>query len=352
MRMTTQLTPDRVAPPTVATPPPEMMLMQMLMGRTISFALGAIAKTGVADHMSMEAQPVAEIARKASVRQDMLYRVLRMLASVGMFHQEGDRFALTASSSLLRRDAPGSMRNMAMMLTSEWITDAFQQLDGTLLNGVDGVTLAYGKNTWELFPTIPDQADLFQKAMTDFTLSATQAVLHAYDFSSIRKLADVGGGYGTLLAGILKHHPAMQGVLFDLPEVVAGAKNAGLFQGCEDRVAYQAGSFLETAPEGCDAYILKHIIHDWDDAHCGRILNAIRDRMPADGRVLLVEMVVPEGPEPGPAKMLDIEMMAATVGGKERTSQEFEDLFASAGLRLERIVPTPSPMCVLEAHRA
>ena len=153
---------------------------------------------------------------------------------------------------------------------------------------------------------------------------------------------------GALLASILRRYPQMQGVLFDRAEIVAGVPK-DQFAGCEERINIEGGSFFERVPDGCDAYIMKHIIHDWSDEHCRTILKMMRDKLPTDGRVLVCEMVVTDEPGPTPAKMLDIEMLVMTVGGKERTPAEFAELFASAGLKLGRIVTTPTPISVVEA---
>ena len=167
-------------------------------------------------------------------------------------------------------------------------------------------------------------------------------------FSGFERLADLGGGHGLLLASVLQKYPPMQGVLFDLPEVVAGVP-ADRLAACGGRLRVEAGSFFERVPQGCDAYMMKHIIHDWSDEHCRTILKLVRDKLPTDGRVLVCEMVVTDEPGPTPAKMLDIEMLVMTVGGKERTKGEFAELFASSGLRLSRIVPTERPICAIEA---
>ena len=188
----------------------------------------------------------------------------------------------------------------------------------------------------------------FQRAMSNFSVVAAQAILDTYDFTGIRRLADVGGGQGVLLASILKRYPQMQVILYDLPEVVDGVPQ-DRFAGCGGRVSIESGSFFERVPAGCDACVMKHIIHDWNDDHCRPILSLMREQLPPNGRVLICEMVIGDDPGPAPAKMLDIEMLVMTVGGKERSTEEFRDLFASAGLRLSRIVPTTSAVCIVEA---
>jgi hypothetical protein len=208
--------------------------------------------------------------------------------------------------------------------------------------------MAYGKPIFDLFAERPEQAETFQRAMSGGSANAAQSILASYDFSGIERLADLGGGHGLLLASVLQRYPDMQGMLFDLPEVVAGVPDDRL-AASGGRLRVEAGSFFERVPQGCDAYMMKHIIHDWSDEHCRTILKLIRAQLPSHGRLLVCELVMPEEPGPAPAKMLDIEMLVMTVGGKERTPAEFGELFASAGLKLGRIVTTPTPICVVEA---
>jgi hypothetical protein len=184
--------------------------------------------------------------------------------------------------------------------------------------------------------------------MTNSSAGSAQAIIEAYDFSGIERIADVGGGHGFLLASILQHYPKLRGVLFDRPEVIAGVPKAR-FEGLDSRISLESGSFFERVSDGCDAYIMRGIIHDWSDEHCKTILRLMREKLPKRGRVLVCEMVVSDDPAPSPAKMLDIEMLVMTVGGKERTAEEFDALFTSSGFRLSRIVPTSRPISVVEA---
>jgi hypothetical protein len=311
--------------------------------------LSGVARLGVADHMDRTGRAVEEIASKCGAHAPSLYRVMRMLAGFGVFREEPKRhFALTPIGELLRTNAPGSLRYMAMMFGEEFSTRAYEHIAQSLRTGGDGVTEAYGKQIWEVLAERPKQCETFQHAMTNSTSVAADAIVEAYDFGGVKRLADVGGGHGLLLDSILRANPALQGVLYDRPEVV-GHVPAGQFAGCDGRIAIEAGSFFERVPEGCDAYIMKHIIHDWSDEHCCTILKLMREKLPEDGRVLVCEMVVTDEPGPTPAKMLDIEMLLMTVGGKERTEEEFGELFASSGLRLSRIVPTGRPISVIEA---
>jgi hypothetical protein len=331
--------------------PPDAQLLNLMFGKTIASSLGALAKLAVADHMSPgEFRDVAAISAHSGTDEASLYRVLRVLASVGVFAQDGRAFRLTEVGELLRTDHPRSLRNLNWTWFDEWRSRAYENLAETLQTGTNGVQLAYGKHAWDHFKDFPEQGRLFSEAMTSFSRASGAAILDAYDFSGIERLADVGGGHGMLLSSILGKYPSISGVLFDLPHVIEQARAAPHTAGLGARLSFEPGSFMENVPSGCDAYIMKHIIHDWHDEGCLRILHMIREKLPAHGRVLVCDMVVNETPEPSPAKLLDIEMLACTEGGKERTAREFAELLSTAGFRLERIVPTAGPICVIEGR--
>lgn len=332
-----------------SSPDPQKLLGQLLSGKQLTYSLSGVARLGVADHMNAMPIAVDEIAAKVGAHAPSLYRVMRMLASMGVFNEvNGKRFALSPAGELLRSDAPGSMRYIAMMFGDPWTTRAYEHFADCLRTGQDGVSKAYGQHVFDVLAERPEQLETFQAAMTSSSTLAGHAVVSAYDFGGIMRIADVGGGHGALLASILRHYPNMQGVLFDREEIVGGVPE-DQFAGCDGRIAIESGSFFERVPDGCDAYIMKHIIHDWSDEHCCTILRLMRERLPANGRVLLCEMVVTDEPGPTPAKMLDIEMLLVTVGGKERTKHEFAELLGSCGLHLNRIVATERPICVIEA---
>jgi hypothetical protein len=322
----------------------------LLFEKMTVFSITAIARLGIADHLSETPRDIEDIARDSSTHAPSLYRVLRLLAVAGVFTEGPPRhFALNPVGELLQSTHPRSLRDMAIMFLDPWQLKSYARLDETIRTGTDGVTLEFGKSAFDLFREIPDQAANFHRAMTSFSSVAAEALLKVADFSRFHRLADCGGGHGILLSRILPKFTNLQGVLFDLPEVVSGAPAI-------DRVVVESGSFFERVPENCDAYIMKHIVHDWDDGSCRRVLSLMREQLlktaPAMGRVFLVEMVVPETPGPAPAKMLDIEMLVCSPGGKERTAAEFAQLFESAGFRLVSITPTPSPVCLIEASVA
>jgi hypothetical protein len=339
-----------MTPASAPSTPPDAVIFQLLFNKVAFFGLGSLARIGVADHMSDAPMPVEQIAAASGTHAPSLYRVLRMLAGFGVFTESpGKQFALTPVGSLLRSGVPGSMRDMAIMQVDNWSVESFKHMDHSIRTGGDGVTVAFGKSAFDLFRDIPEEAENFHRAMTNFTAILIEAVLPVADFSGFKRMADVGGGHGVMMREILKALPNLQGVVFDLPEVVSGAPAA-------ERLSLEGGSFFEKVPGGCDAYIMKSIVHDWDDESCRRILSLMRDELaktaPENGRVFLVEMVVDDGPEPTPAKLLDMEMLVLTRGGKERTETEFAELFASAGLKLVSIKRTQSPICLIEAKLA
>lgn len=332
-----------------ATPAAATALMQLLFGKQITYAVSGVARLGVADHMDGTPTPVEELAAKTGAHAPTLYRVMRMLAGLGVFKEGPKRhFALAPVGELLRSNALGSLRYMAMMLGEEFSTRAYEHVITCLRTGGNGVTEAYGKPIWDVLAERPEQRDTYQRAMSNVSAVSAYAIAAAYDFSGIKRLADVGGGQGMLLATLLRRYPSLHGVLLDRPEVVAGVP-ADRFADYAGRIDFEGGSFFERAPDGCDAYLLKHIIHDWSDEQCRTILGLIREKLPEHGRVLVCEMVVSDEPGPTAAKMLDFQMLMMTDGGQERTEEEFRDLFASSGFRLNRIVATGRPISVIEA---
>ncbi|HEV2147518.1 MAG TPA: methyltransferase [Longimicrobiaceae bacterium] len=273
-----------------------------------------------------------------------------MLAGVGIFAERPDgTFELTPTAALLRSDVPDSMRDITRMMGGEWHWRMYGELMHSVRTGGTAVRKAYGMEIFELLERDPAAGELFNRAMTSNSWAAVPAVVGGYDFSRFRRVVDVAGGQGILLAGILKANPGAQGVLFDLPPVVGGAGELLGREGVADRVELVSGDFFESVPPGADAYVLKHVVHDWDDERSIRILRNVASAMDENGRVLIVEMVVPVGNEPSPSKLLDVQMLMGT-GGRERTEEEYRALLEASGLRLTRTVPTRSPLSVIEAQ--
>ena len=331
-----------------AAPPLDAVLMQMLFGGLVQQSISVAAKLGIADLLAGEPLTAAELAARTETHEPSLYRVLRMLASVGIFSETADRsFELTPLASLLRSDVPNSMRDVAIMQGEGWNCRNTIELLHSVKTGGTGQENAHGMGMFEYLTRHPEDGEVFSRAMTNLSLSVVPAVVEAYDFSGISTLVDVAGGHGLLLAGILKANPQMRGVLFDQPPVIEGAGGLLEKEGVRSRVELAPGDFFESVSPGADAYILKHIIHDWDDERSTEILRNVRSAMSEGGKVLIVEMVVPEGNEPSPSKVMDVQMLVAT-GGKERTEREYKVLLESSGLRLNRCVPTKSPFSVIE----
>ena len=331
--------------------PPEAVLSQMVLGSFVAQALGVAAKLGIADLLAEKPQTVAALASATQTHERSLYRLLRTLASVGVFAETAPKvFSLTPLSAPLRADAPASMRDVVIFMNDEWHWRVYGNMLYSVQTGKSAWGYTHGAEVFEYFQANPEQSEIFNRAMTSFTRTAGPAVAAAYDFSGVKRLADIAGGHGLLLSSILKAHTHLTGLLFDLPHVLAGAPALLEAEGVADRVELATGDFFAAVPAGADAYIMKHIIHDWDDERASTILRNIARVLPAGGRVLLVEMVIPAGDEPHLGKVIDMEMLVSP-GGIERTEEEYRELLAGAGLRLTRIVPTQSPFSVVEAFK-
>lgn len=331
--------------------PPQVAMLQMISGFWISRAIYIAAKLGIADHLRDGPRTIDELAAATGTHAPSLYRVMRALASVGVFTEAGKvGFTLTPVAETLRTDAPGSLRAFATVELGEEHYPAWGELLHSVKTGEIAFDRAFGMPVWEFFEQNPENAKTFNDAMTGMTLAVNDAVLSCYDFSSISKIVDIGGGHGSLIASILKANPQMRGVLFDAPPVIEGARRRIREEGIAERCEAIAGNFFESVPGGGDAYIHKWIIHDWDDEQSVTILKNCRRAMAENGRLLLVEAVVPHGSEPHFSKFIDLNMLVMT-GGRERTEDEYRTLFEASGFRLTRIIPTESPMSIIEGER-
>ena len=333
-------------------PPPDAVVKDLLFGAVLQRSVAHVARLGIADLLAAGPATAEDLAQRTGTHAPSLYRLLRYLAGAGLFEETaGRRFALTPLSQTLRADVPGSVRDFAVMLGEKWIWDAWWELPYSVATGGIAHDKVQGKGTFAYFEANPEAGAIFNRAMTGLSRAAVPAIAPAYDFSGAGTLVDIAGGHGYLLAGILKANPRLKGILFDLPYVIENAGALLKAEGVADRVVCKSGDFFKAVPSGGDVYMMKHIIHDWDDARCVTLLRNVGAAMHPDGRVLIIEMVVPEGNAPGPAKSLDM-MMLLMEGGKERTPAEYEALYAAAGLRLTRIIPTPSPYSIVEGARA
>jgi hypothetical protein len=271
---------------------------------------------------------------------------------VGVFAETGGRgFALTPFSEALRADKPDSAREIVLWMGNRFHFDVWADLPYSVKTGKPAVDHIYGKPAFEAIEDLPDVAHDFNTAMTGMSRQLAPAVLAAYDFSRIDTLMDVAGGHGFILCEILTRYPKLKGILFDMPSVVEDPKCAQCLLNVTHRCRIMAGNFFEHIPAGADAYYMQHIIHDWDDEPALKILGNCRQALQGqkNGRLLVVDSVIPESPEPHFGKLLDLEMLLMP-GGRERTEREFRTLFAKAGFEITRIVPTSRPDSVLEAR--
>jgi hypothetical protein len=255
---------------------------------------------------------------------------------------------LTPLADCLRSDVPNSMREFARFLAIPAASRSWEQLMHCVKTGETGLRKVFGvQSPFEYFKTHPEEQAIFDAAMTDNSRQSSPAVAQAYDFGKFRQLVDVAGGRGLLLGTILQHYPQLRGVLFDLPSVIAGAHGTLASFGLDGRCQTVGGDFFQSVPEGADAYILKHIIHDWDDERSVTILRNVRKAIDRSGRLLVIEPVIAPGNEPSFGKLLDLEMLVIP-GGRERTAEEYRELFAAAGFQLAQIHRTAAPPSVIE----
>jgi hypothetical protein len=343
--------PEDMPPPSEATPP-HAQLIQMATAYWVSKLVHAATELNLADHLATGPQSVEVLAKLTQTHPPSLHRLLRTLSSLGIFTEDAShRFGLTPLGEAMKTGAPGSARATILTLAGNSISRAWENLVYSLRTGKPAFDQAHGAPIFDWLAAHPDEASLFGETMIGFHGAEPAAVAAAYDFSGLRTVVDVGGGTGNLLTTILAAQPGPHGVLFDLPHVVREASALIQKRGLTDRVEIQSGSFFEKVPEGGDAYLLSHIIHDWTEEQCITILGHCRRAMKPDGRLLVVEMVLPPGDAPHPGKMLDM-MMLVVPGGQERTADEYRALFGKAGLRLTRVVPTASAVSIVEATRA
>jgi hypothetical protein len=315
----------------------------------ITQAVYVAAELGIADLLKDGPRSTEELASARSVNSRNLYRVLRTLASVGIFSETEDNlFQLTPHAEYLRSDIPGSLRSWALLAGQDWFLRALGQLLHSVKAGQTAFDSVYNMGLFKYFGQNVAAGRLFDQAMTGVTQGAAEAVLEAYDFSGIDTIVDVGGGQGALIMSILKKYPEMRGILFDLPAVIQRAKASLTEEVVLARCELVAGDFFHQVPGGGDAYIMKAVIHDWDDDQALTILRNCRQAMSENGKLLLVDNVVLSGNKGAPEKVNDLLMMAFT-GGINRTQPEYESLLASSGFSMSRLIAmTIPPLSVIE----
>ncbi len=327
---------------------PQATLLGMMRGYWVSQAIFTAARLGIADLLEDGARSSDDLAARTGVPARSLHRLLRALASVGVFAERADgTFGTTPLADCLRTDAPGSLRASGIVM-GEMLYPAWGELMDSLRTGGPSFERVFGTGFFAHLAGHPELGGRFQEMMAGLNLLTNAAVPAAYNFSALGKVVDVGGGNGSLLASILRANPAVRGVLFDLPHVLDQARRQVADAGVADRCELVGGDFFVGVPEGGDAYLLRWVLHDFDDEQAVRILKACRAAMATEGRLLVVEQVVGiSGPGDWTTKFLDLQMLIL-LGGRERTESEFRELFVAAGFHLQRVIATESPSCILE----
>jgi len=332
---------------TKETPAPLQML-QLMSGFWISRCIYVAAKLGIADLLKDGPKSSDEIASVTRAHAPSLFRVLRALAAVGIVIQGKDnRFSNTPLLETLRSDTPESLRAFAITELGEEHYPAWGELLHSVRTGGIAFEKAFGMPVWEFFGQNPENAKIFNDAMSGMTAQANEALHAAYSFAGIKTIIDVGGGHGGLITSILQRNPQMRGILFDAPQVIEGARSLVAKSGVGDRCELVAGDFFKSVPAGGDLIIMKWIIHDWNDDQSVAILRNCHQALPEKGKLILVEAVIPPGSEMHFSKFMDLNMLVMT-GGRERTEAEFAKLYEDSGFRLTRVVPTESLFSVIE----
>jgi hypothetical protein len=329
--------------------PPHAQLIQMATAYWVSRMVYAAARIGLADHLADGPKSAAELAAPTGTHASALHRLMRALASLGLLSEvANDRFVLAPLGEALRSGAPGSARATTLALAGDWWWRGWSQFVYCLETGKTAMEKEFGTTVFEYLAQNPEEASYFNEAMIGFHGDEPVAVASAYDFSGCETIVDVGGGSGNLLAAVLERHPQTRGILVDLQHVTRQARALIESRGLAERLTIEVVNFFERVPAGGDAYLLSHVIHDWNEDECLTILRNCRKTMKPGSRLLIVEMVLPLGNTPHPGKLLDLAMLVMP-GGQERTEDEYRVLLNKAGLCLTRVMPTQSAVSVMEA---
>lgn len=325
---------------------PHSQMMQYILGKWISRPVSLVARLGIADLMASGERSVEALAEATGTHAGSLYRVMRALAALGIFHEtEVRHFTLTPLGECLKSDG---LRYQAMLFHSEWHDRAWSELEHAVRTGEAAFDKAFGQPAFEWLAEHPEDARIHGLAMAANLGPRTDAIIHAFDFGQYNRVVDVGAGHGTLLAAIAARNPGVRGVAADLPHVAGEAAEKFAAAGLSERCRAESCDFMQRVPAGGDLYILSNILHDWDDDSCQTILDNCRQAMKRDAKLLIVEFLVPPADVFSPAKLLDIEMLVMSGGGRERTQDEFGDLLAAVGLCADKITPLATGEALLE----
>jgi SAM-dependent methyltransferase len=332
--------------------PPPIALFRLVTGYYVSRAIHVVATLGIADLLSQGPRGCDGLAAATGTQAPTLRRVMRLLVSAGVFSEnENEQFGLTPLGECLRSEGPGSMRATALLFGG-MAQEAWRDLLHSVRTGEPAFERAFGMDTFAYMAQHPEEAANFDKAMANFTAHIAGAVAAVYPFSQIHTIVDVGGGNGVLLSGILRAHPGLRGILFEQPEAAERAKTEIARIGLGQRCDVIGGDFFREVPVGADAYILKHVIHDWSDERAATILRNCHRAMGSGGKLLILEGIYPPRIDTSDASVgaasNDVNMLVCT-GGRQRSESEFRTLLETSGFRLTRIIPTPARISVIEA---
>lgn len=329
---------------------PSLQLFQLATGYWISQSLYVAAKLGIADKLRQGPCSVEELATYTQAHRPTLFRLLRALASVGVFSETEDGcFALTPLAEPLQDSIPGSLRGLVLQMGEAYRWQPWGQLLYSVQTGSPAFARLFGAGVFDYYAAHPEAAATFHRAMSDIASLVSPAIVAAYDFSDVKTLVDVGGGYGVLLSLLLQAYPHLQGRLIDTPAVCHEARRRIDAAGLSRRCVVTEGNFFESIPTGGDAYLMQFILHDWADEEALALLRVCRDAMSAQSRLLVIEAVIPSAPTPCLGKLMDLEMLVVC-GGRERTEAEYQTLLTTAGFSLQRVLPTLAPLSILECR--
>jgi ubiquinone/menaquinone biosynthesis C-methylase UbiE len=332
--------------------PSQLIVYETFQNLYLLPALYVAAELNLASLIIKGETHIEPLAKKCHVDPEGLYRVMRALTGLGIFREKPDQhFLLTKRGKVLLDSHPSSLRHVLRHHLSPTNWHMQGSLLETLKTGEDGFTRIYGKSSYEYLKDNPDQFAIFDLSMSELTAMGLPAILKAYPFKQHQFIADIGGGDGTLLAHILSQNPKAKGVLLDVPEALAKSKDLFESMGISNRIKLQEGDFMKEIPEGCDLYLLKNVLHNWSDPDAVKILKNIASVMPEKSRIIIIEMAIPENNRLSTAKLIDIQMLTAMKGGKERTIRGYEKLCHEAGLVIKKIHTTIAPIVLLEVKQ-
>jgi hypothetical protein len=328
-------------------PPPHVGILEIMSGIFIAGAVSCLARLGVPDLLEQGPKSAEELAGEIGAQPRELCRLMRATASVGVLAEGADgNFSQTPMSAALRSNACPSLRSFATMSGRDWHAQGWSQMEHCVRTGNQALDKIYGVPVFKYLEQHPEEGQIFNQTMSELSAIEGPAVADAYNFAGIESIVDVAGGHGQLLATILARNPLMKGTLYDMAHVLEGATN-GALKPMRERCAVASGDMFTTVPGGADAYIMKHIMHDWPDAECINILKACRKGVNPGGKLLVVDHVIQTGNDFHPGKFLDLQMLIFP-GGCERTEKQFSELFAVAGWKLNRVIPTRVPESIVE----